>query len=76
MLIIADRFLIGFCLFVAAPLMILMGCRPQWEMSLRFMALINQMRIGIRAGVAIQLFMLFDDDQNGFLDSRLIYRGK
>ena len=25
------------------------------------MALINQMRIGIRAGVAIQLFMLFDD---------------
>lgn len=33
-----------------------------------FMALINQMRIGIRAGVAIQLFMLFDDDQNGFLD--------
>ena len=42
----------------------------------RFMALINQMRIGIRAGVAIQLFMLFDDDQNGFLDSRLIYRGK
>ena len=33
----ADRFLYvfdGFCLFVAAPLMILMGRRPQWEMSL------------------------------------------
>ena len=26
------------------------------------------MRIGIRAEVAVQLFMLFDDDQNGFLD--------
>jgi len=33
-----------------------------------FIALINQMRIGIRAEVAVQLFMLFDDDQNGFLD--------
>lgn len=29
------------------------------------------MRIGIRAEVAVQLFVLFDDDQNGYLASRL-----
>ena len=40
------------------------GNRP---FGLRFIALINQMRIGIRAEVAVQLFVLFDDDQNGYL---------
>ncbi|CAK9115857.1 unnamed protein product [Durusdinium trenchii] len=34
-----------------------------------FIALINQMRIGISAEVAIQLFVLFDDNQNGCLVS-------
>lgn len=41
---------------------------PKVTSQLRFIALINQMRIGIRAEVAVQLFMLFDDDQNGYLD--------
>ena len=39
------------------------------QKSGRFIALINQMRIGISAEVAIQLFVLFDDNQNGCLVS-------